>query len=151
MITASNWRFLLASFASTITLFMPLALITVAGVLGVLEEPGYRPDGTPDNAPMRGAGILLVTAPFLFIGVFFTTLVVTHQLRATGDLKKRTLYLGATVFSALIGIWVAIVAAASRQATTFDIFSSSLFAVALAFVSSASAVWVWWRVARYAA
>jgi hypothetical protein len=57
-------RMLVASLASAAAFFIVPA---IGFIIGWLEMPYLNPDGTPDNAPIRGAGIFVLVSPVLFI------------------------------------------------------------------------------------
>jgi len=78
------------------------------GVLGacyMVFGPGFvNPDGTPDNPPMRGAGVFLLASPLLFgiVAVFYA--VAIQVLFRVGRLSAA--YLSSVSISAGAAFWI---------------------------------------------
>jgi hypothetical protein len=86
-IIVTKRRMFLASLGSAV-LFMAIA--SIAAYLE-MQTPSQNPDGTPDNAPIRAIGILIILSPLLLgviTGIFFAGGLT---LKALGHLKPLVL------------------------------------------------------------
>lgn len=66
-----------------------VVFMTIAAIAAYLEmrTPSLNPDGTPDNAPIRAIGVLIIISPLLFgviTGIFYAGGLI---LKALGHLK----------------------------------------------------------------
>jgi len=110
---------------------------------GWFEIPYTNQDGTPDNAPIRAAGILLVLSPVLFVVLTALAFFSALLLQRIGRLTPRVLF----VVVLFATICAAILMVSDRPFGWKDmLYYFSGFAV-LIFVPSSSAAWVWWKVA----
>jgi hypothetical protein len=141
MVHPTKRRFFVASVAAA-GAFLAVALI-VGLVDSWFEMPYTNPDGTPDNAPIRAAGILLMLSPVLFILLTALTFFSALLLRGIGRLTPRALI---TVV-VLASISAAFLMAVGRPFGWRDMLYYFLGFAAIIFVPSSSAAWVWWKVA----
>jgi hypothetical protein len=134
-------RFFVASVAAAAAVFVVAVLLGLAA--SWFEMPYTSPDGAPDNAPIRAAGIMIVLSPIIFVVltafVFFTTLI----LRAIHQLKPRMLF----AIPALLSIGTAALMVSDRPFGWHDRLHYFAGFVVLLFVPAAVGAWVWWKVA----
>ena len=76
-------RMFLASLASAIALFV------VPFILVSMEMPYSRPDGTPDNAPLRATAILVLISPVIFVLFSVVTFVLAVFFAAPRSVETK--------------------------------------------------------------
>jgi hypothetical protein len=141
MVEGTKRTFLIASAAAAGAFFV------VALIMGLLESwfgmPYTNPDGTPDNAPIRAAGILIMLSPLIFVLltalVFFTTLL----LRSIRRLTPRVLL---TVV-VLTSVGTAVLMVSDRPFGWKDMLYYFCGFAVINFLLLGSAAWAWWKVA----
>ena len=70
-------RIFVASLASAAAFF----LVPIAGILiNWAGGPYVSPDGSPDNAPIRAAGLFVVFSPAIFVAVAAVTFAIALSL-----------------------------------------------------------------------
>ena len=136
----STRRMLLASLASGLAFFI---IPFVGVIIGVSQMPFLNPDGTPDNAPLRGGAAFVLVSPILFAFVtlfaFCGGLLLQHLRR----LNPRALLSVVVSLSVIAGL---IVASQSRFGWNDALVGFLVFS-ALVFGASSLSAWVWWKVA----
>jgi hypothetical protein len=124
----SDVRAVLASFAGAAVACGLPVLGSLYSVLG----PGFvNPDGSPDNAPARGAGLFLLASPFLFVIVwaFFALSILLLHRASRLSCPSLCLVSAATA----VGSWgVAMVAMGARQTNVLATLSGGLAVLLLA-------------------
>src|SRR5437879_8657556 len=90
MISPSKLRLLAASLASAAAFF---AVPAVGFMIGWSQMPYLNADGTPDNAPVRGAGVFILLSPVLFVLITAFAFFGGLLLRRFGQLKPKALLL----------------------------------------------------------
>jgi len=133
-------RLLRASLASAAAFFVVPA---ICFVIGWMEMPYLNPDGSPDNAPVRGAGIFMLISPVLFVLFTAFTFVVAVLLQHIKQLKP--MVLASIVMVASFGLGFVMVLDRPfgwRDALYYFMVFSALIIATL----SLSAL-VWWKVA----
>jgi uncharacterized membrane protein len=131
---------LVASVASAAAFFIVPA---IGFIIGWLEMPYLNPDGTPDNAPIRGAGIFVLISPVIF--VLFTAFAFLGTLLLQHFKQLRPMALASIVTVASFGLGFVMVLDRPfgwRDALYYFVGFSGLILAAL----SLSAL-VWWKVA----
>src|SRR2546430_7074028 len=88
MIWITKRRMFLASLASAIAFFV---LPAVGLLVGWMQMPFLNPDGTPDNAPVRGAAVFVLFSPALFVLLVAITFCGALLLQHFRQLKPRAL------------------------------------------------------------
>ena len=137
MTLVTKRRMFLASLASAIALFV------VPFILVSMEMPYSRPDGTPDNAPLRATAILVLISPVIFVLFSFVTFVLAVFLQHLGQLKPKVL--ASIVVVASVGLGFVMVL--DRPFGLFDaLYYFAGFSV-LVLATLRVAVFVWWKVA----
>ena len=63
-----------------------------------------NPDGTPDNAPMRAATMLLFLSPGFFVAIFLEMLLVSYILHARKMVNKKVVGILVLTFGSIISI-----------------------------------------------
>ena len=133
-------RMFLASLASAVALFV----VPVIGfILGSMEIPYMRPDGTPDNAPARATGILLLISPVVFVLFSLVTFVGAVFLQHLSQLKLKIL--ASIVIVASVGLGFVMVL--DRPFGLYDALYYFVGFSALVLATLSVSVFVWWKVA----
>ena len=141
MVQGTKRRFLLASIAASGAFFV------VAFIIGLVsswfEMPYMRPDSTPDNAPIRAAGILIMLSPLIFVLltalVFFTTLSLQSIRRLTPRASLTVVVLAS--------VGIAVLMASGRPFGWKDMLYYFCGFAVINFLLLGSAAWTWWKVA----
>ena len=140
MIQSTTLRLFTASLAAATAFFaFPAALI-------LANDWDYvRFDGTPDNAPVRGLGVLILPTPAICLLLVTTTFLGALLLRRIGQLNPRSLL--AVVAIASIGAAV-MMTYDRRFGLTDTLFYFGGF-TSLAFCITGISAWTWWKVATW--
>ena len=133
--------FLASSGAALVTMIGPLAI----GLFVFFGGPSTNADGTPDNAPYRAAGILLLFTPLIFCLILALWYSITRVLNSFRSLSKTSIIVCCLIVSLIIGI---IFAAGGYKsfgpkdaAISFSVFAGSTFVcLFLGFLT-------WWSIA----
>ena len=131
-------------FASLAAAFAFLA-VPACCLLSVVLTPYMNADGTPDNAPVRAAGILILISPLIFILLTAATFFITALLQRFNRLAPRSL---ATIAVAT-SLCLAVLMVLSRPFRWQDqLYYMACFSVFLLATFGTSAV-VWWKIATW--
>jgi hypothetical protein len=141
MVQGTKRTFLVASVAATGAFFV------VALVLGLIsswfEMPYMNPDGTPDNAPIRAAGILIMLSPLIFVlfaAVVFLTALMLQRIRRLTPRGLLTVVVLASVGTAALMV-------SDRPFGWKDMLYYFCGFAVTDFLLFGSAAWAWWKVA----
>ena len=105
--------------------------------------PYLNADGTPDNAPVRGAGVFILLSPVLFVLITAFAFFGGLLLRRFGQLKPKALLLIVVLLSIAGGALFA----RDMPFGWKDTLISFLVFAALVFVASGLSALAWWKVA----
>jgi hypothetical protein len=133
--------FLASSTAALVTMITPLAV----GFFVFLGGPSPDADGTPDDAPYRAAGFLLLLTPLIFGLLLALWYSITRVLHSLGSLSKASIIVSCILISLTIGIVFAVAGykafGPKDAAISFSVFSGSTFVcLCLGFLT-------WWPIA----
>ncbi len=141
MVQGTKRTFLVASVAAAGAFFVVALIIGL--VSSWFEMPYTNPDGTPDNAPIRAAGILIMLSPLIFVLLaalaFFTTLLLQKVRRLTPR-ALLTVVLLASVATAVLMV-------SDRPFGWKDMLYYFCGFVVINLLLLGSAAWAWWKVA----
>lgn len=129
--------------ASVISGLAFLVLPFIGVVIGFMQMPFLNPDGSPDNAPVRGGAAFVLMSPIIFVIVASIAFVIALGLRRLQCVTPRALFVVVLAVSAAVGAWFA-------TATSFgwlDALIAFVIMGGLMFLASGFAAWAWWRVA----
>ena len=132
-------RLLAASIASTAALFvLPIVMM----IFELTHPSAFHADGTPDNAPVRAAGIFILLSPVLFALVAFVTFFASALLGRIGQLKPRGISIAAVVVAVLGGIALAY----DRPFGWRDMATMFFESVGILIICTGLSAFVWWKV-----
>jgi len=132
-------RMLYASLASAAAFLVVPAIVSY-----IATQTHYvNLDGTPDNAPVRGAGIFLLISPVLFVMVTVLTFSGALLLQRVGQLKP--LVLAGIV--AVVSVGLGFVMVVDRPFGWHDALYYFVGFTALILATLSLSALVWWRVA----
>lgn len=129
----------------TLAALLGATIALAPGMLGacytVFGPLSLNPDGTPDNPPMRGAGLFLLASPFLF-GILLMFYAISIELLQRASRLSR-ISLCSTSLAAAVGLWFWLVVregdVSTEDAVGITILSAVVGALLLA---GALASWV---------
>jgi hypothetical protein len=132
-------KLLTASIASAAAVFV----LPIIMMLFELYQPSaLLADGTPDNAPVRAAGIFILLSPVLVVVVAFLTFLIGVALGRIGQLKPRGLGVTAIVVAVLGGIALSY----DRPFGWRDMATMFFESAAWLTVCTSLSAFVWWKV-----
>src|SRR6267143_3507274 len=140
MISPSKLRLLVASLASAAAFFVVPA---IGLVIGWSQMPYLNADGTPDNAPVRVAGVFILLSPVLFVLITAFAFFGGLLLRRFGQLKPKALLFVVVLLSVSAGTLFA----RDMPFGWKDALISFVAFAALVFVASGLSAFAWWKVA----
>ena len=119
--------------------------VAAFGILPAVLTPYMNADGTPDNAPVRAAGILILIAPLIFMLLTAATFFIAALLQRFNRLTPRSL---ATITVAT-SVCLAIPMVLSRPFGWRDQlhYAAGFFVFLLAMLGTSAVVW--WKVATW--
>jgi hypothetical protein len=133
-------RMFVASLASTAAFF----LVPIVGMfIDWANGPYVSPDGSPDNAPIRAAGLFMVLSPAIFLAVAVATFAIALFLQRLKLLRPRVL----TIMVALLGVTLALIMVLDRPFGWEDRLYYFLGFLALIVATLGISSFVWWKVA----
>ncbi|EHL21204.1 hypothetical protein KYG_19158 [Acidovorax sp. NO-1] len=124
-----------------------IAFLSIAAfcILPAVQTPFMNADGTPDNAPIRGAGILILISPLIFVLLSAGTFSIAALLQRFNRLTPRSL---ATIAVAT-SLCLAVLMVLSRPFGWRDqLYYMACFSVFL-LVTFGTSTLVWWKIANW--
>jgi hypothetical protein len=130
----------LASLAAAAAFFV---LPIVGLVILAFQMPYLNPDGTPDNAPLRGAFAFVFFSPVLFALLASFGFGVTLALRRIQKLTPKALLTVVVTAGLTIGLF----AAQERRFGWPDVLITFVAFFLLTVAALGLSSWVWWKIA----